>query len=328
MAIPKVGWNRPFGELMNNADTNLFGCVSYSLFGGMHTTTYKYCFFKSLLDNIFEFDENYQIGFKTLSATFATIYWNSIALHEIPVQKGFRKGKLSSIELLVNKFVEERPHMAGVPFDSLLEEDRRAFLLGAESIFSKYVVGAFYEDTDGCLYGFSKKEKKLWLDKNSYLFLTENKELLDQVNYYRWLKEVEKILKDAGEHRENLSTLLEEITQRTDLTPFKESLMALAEQRTCFYCGKKLTKSAHLDHVIPWSFLKTDALWNFVFACPHCNESKNNRIPSDEFLKALEERNHELGISGPSVLQVANTAKINGVKTGWAPKGGKDETQV
>ena len=299
MSIPKTGWNRNEGHLLDNSSSNLFACISYSFFSGSHTTTYKYCFFKSILDNVFSFEQDFSIGFRVLSDTFATIYWNSIAIHSIPAQKGFHKGKLSSVETLVFDYLKKCPHMAGIPLDSVASKDREAFQKDVEKVFSKYVIGAFYEDTEGMIYGFSKKTKKLWLNKTSYDFLTQNKELLDQVNYYRWLKEVEKMLKEAGQHRENLSTILEEITKRNDLTPYKEKLMLLAENRECFYCGKKLSKNPHLDHVIPWSFLKTDSLWNFVFACPHCNESKSNKIPTEEFLTRLIERNNELGIDSP-----------------------------
>lgn len=325
MAIPKSGWNRDEGELLDNADSSLFACVSFSFFSGSHTTTYKYCFLKCLLDNIFNFDERKRISFKLLSNTFAAIYWNSIVLHAIPVQKRLPKGRLSSIENLISRYIQERPHMSGIPFESIKAEDQESFLRDTEAIFARYVVGAFYEDTEGMLYGFSKKSKSLWLNDKSYRFLIENKEILDQVNYYQWLKEVERILQDSGDHRDNLSTILEEITRRNDLAPFKQKLLGLAEQRTCFYCGKKLTKSAHLDHVIPWSFLKTDSLWNFVFACPHCNESKNDRVPTEDFLLRLIKRNEELGIDSPNILDIANSARINGVKVNWKPGGDKGE---
>lgn len=325
MSTPKKGWNRDEGDLKDNSCSNLFACVSYSFFSGMHNKTYKYCFFKSLLDNVFNFGKEFTVPFKYLSDTFATIYWNSIVLHHIPASKAFYKGKLSSIEKLIEDYLKSHPHMDGIPLDSINETDRESFLSDAEVIFARNVVGAFYEDTEGMIYGFSKKKKCIWLNKKSYHFLTENKEILDQVNYYRWLKEVEKILTQGNDHLDNLSTILEEITQRSDLTPFKESLMSLAEQRTCFYCGKKLSKSPHLDHVIPWSFLKNDALWNFVFACPHCNESKNNKVPREEYLIRLINRNSELRIDSPDILRIASAAKINGIKTDWAPGGQKED---
>ena len=320
MERPKTGWNRFEGDLADNSEANLFACISYSLFCGSHTTTYKFCLFKALLDNVFNFDDERVISFRVLANTFAIIYWNSIVVYGIPVQKGFYKGKSSGIELAFKDYIKDKDYLLGLPFESIKSDDRSAILKRAETIFSKYVLGAFYEDTQGMIFGFSKKTKKLWLNEKSLNFLIDNKEILDQVNYYSWLKEVEKMLKDAGQRIDNLSTVLEGITRRQDLTPFKEKLLSIAEQRTCFYCGEKLTKSAHLDHVIPWSFIKGDSLWNFVFACPKCNESKSNSVPDEAFLKRLYARNIELGIDGPDVLKVANSAKTNGVKSGWKPR--------
>ncbi len=56
--------------------------------------------------------------------------------------------------------------------------------------------------------------------------------------------------------------------RRKDLSVFRRILADEFETDNCFYCGKKLTKSAHVDHVIPWSFIKGDNLWSFVLACP------------------------------------------------------------
>lgn len=47
----------------------------------------------------------------------------------------------------------------------------------------------------------------------------------------------------------------------------------------------------HVDHFIPWSFIKDDQLWNFVLACPKCNESKRDKLPSEFYLERIIERN-------------------------------------
>ena len=47
-----------------------------------------------------------------------------------------------------------------------------------------------------------------------------------------------------------------------------DDVYIMFEDNTCFYCGCKLSRSAHVDHVIPWAFVKADHLWNFVLACP------------------------------------------------------------
>ena len=49
------GWYRKEGLLNDNSKQNLFPFLSQSLFSGKHTTTYKYCFLKSILDNLYSF---------------------------------------------------------------------------------------------------------------------------------------------------------------------------------------------------------------------------------------------------------------------------------
>lgn len=47
----------------------------------------------------------------------------------------------------------------------------------------------------------------------------------------------------------------------------------------------------HVDHFIPWSFVKDDKIWNFVLSCPTCNVKKNNRVPNKDFLiDSVQER--------------------------------------
>ena len=79
--------------------------------------------------------------------------------------------------------------------------------------------------------------------------------------------------------------------QRTNLSVYREILKKEFEENTCFYCGSKLTKAIHVDHFIPWSYVKDDKMWNFVLSCSRCNEKKNNKIPAEKFLLKIEKRN-------------------------------------
>ena len=49
-----------------------------------------------------------------------------------------------------------------------------------------------------------------------------------------------------------------------------------------------------IDHVIPWSYIYSDDLWNLVFVSKSQNSSKGNRIPSEEMIEKLERRNKKL----------------------------------
>ena len=314
------GWYKGEGLLNENKDKDLFSCLSQSFFSGKHTTTYKYCFLKSILDNLYSFGSDLKISFDKIGETFVSIYWNMIVVYDIPQMPNYLTGERSIFERIIESMILAKPYLKGIYFDSINDLDRKQFLKKAVPEFSKNVIGAFYDDTDGMIFGFSKKQKSIWLNSRSYSFLCNNKLIIEQVNYYQWLKMIENILKSNNKSIDNLSTVLECITKRSDLTKFKEELISLGEQKTCFYCGKKLGKTIHLDHVVPWDFIKSDNIWNFVFSCPTCNTSKNNRLPNQEFINKLTIRNQEMGIDSPDINEIVKAAKLNGVKGEWKPR--------
>jgi 5-methylcytosine-specific restriction endonuclease McrA len=49
----------------------------------------------------------------------------------------------------------------------------------------------------------------------------------------------------------------------------------------CHYCGASIEDGYHVDHVIPLSRGGSNSPDNLVLACPHCNLSKNDRLPSE-----------------------------------------------
>ena len=53
------------------------------------------------------------------------------------------------------------------------------------------------------------------------------------------------------------------------------------QKGTCFYCGKKVGKKYHVDHVIPISRGGYNGPENLVISCPKCNLSKGTKHPMD-----------------------------------------------
>ena len=49
-----------------------------------------------------------------------------------------------------------------------------------------------------------------------------------------------------------------------------------------------------IDHVIPWSYLYSDDLWNLVYVKKSENSIKSNRLPSEAMIEKLEKRNKRL----------------------------------
>ena len=46
-----------------------------------------------------------------------------------------------------------------------------------------------------------------------------------------------------------------------------------------------------VDHVIPWSFMYSDDIWNLVLTTKSNNSKKSNIVPSEDVIERLKERN-------------------------------------
>jgi 5-methylcytosine-specific restriction endonuclease McrA len=49
----------------------------------------------------------------------------------------------------------------------------------------------------------------------------------------------------------------------------------------CYWCGKRVGKNYHVDHIVPLSRGGSNWPENIVLACPSCNISKSNKLPHE-----------------------------------------------
>lgn len=70
---------------------------------------------------------------------------------------------------------------------------------------------------------------------------------------------------------------------RVDLGPVRTALRDLGVT-DCFWCGGRLRREVHVDHVLPWSQFPTDALFNLVLADPGCNLDKRDTLVTPALL--------------------------------------------
>ena len=211
------------------------------------------------------------------------------------------KSEYSKIEQIIMALIEEEPSFADIPFSSIPEQKRKAMIKQISSDCRKNVIGALHRDFQNCLYAFDLKGEGLYLNVYAFNFMLKYKVEIEKLNYYSWAKFLEKINEESVVVK--LLDKLELATpQRDDLSVFRQVLYQEFEQYTCFYCGKKLHE-IHVDHFIPWSFIKEDKLWNFVLACPTCNIRKSNKIPKMEYVKIIQNRNENLKKINTSFVQ-------------------------
>lgn len=295
-----------------------------SLFSSQSTmvSSYKYGLLKAIIDNLYNTDEKLKLTFDQVFSKFAEIYWNLILKYRLKQQAK----KETYLEQILHLAVAKYGLPEGIAFENLPIEIMVEIVHDVKQKCKTYVVGALFSDTKELFYSFSKKEEWFQINPLMYEFLCKHKVVIEKLNYYEWARFLERINKNDGV--DHLLNKIDESAKRNNLSYYRDILFEEFEN-ICFYCGKKVTKGyVEVDHFIPWSFVKDDNLWNFVLACPDCNNKKRDKLAAEKYLKDLVIRNTSLVIEthqemknyqANRLLNIYNWAKRNGYDKIWTP---------
>ncbi|MGY4761236.1 HNH endonuclease [Paenibacillus caseinilyticus] len=179
------------------------------------------------------------------------------------------------------------------------------------------------KEVDG-VYEYERKADSLFIQAENLNALKQNKLIvLDAINY-RWTQMLENF-----NHSPRLSKKVriidEDQVQRKALGKFSSYLEFENPECVCFLCCLKIEgETPAIDHVIPWSYLYSDDLWNLVYAHQSCNSSKSNVIPSEDMIQRLEQRNIALlqrmkqqGMNDKHVSELEMANEKNFVRKFW-----------
>lgn len=306
----------------------------WSVFSGMfsnkvvHDTSYKYGFFKSILDSLYNADDNLILTFDQLFYKFTEIYWNLVLKYNLGQKAKTKDGRETALERILKEALNQHEIIADVSFEALSDELKVTICRKVKMKCKENVVGALFRDSGDILYSFSKKSEYIQLNPLVYAFMTKHKKILEKMNYFEWAKYLEKVNEDKTTR--NLLNNLDSITLRSNLSLYRKILFEEFEERKCFYCGKELKPGEiHVDHFIPWSFIKDDNLWNLVLSCPQCNLKKSDRLTPDLYVENLILRNdmiiernpHKISASykDDKLRYIFYWAKCNGYNEIWTP---------
>ncbi len=310
------------------SDDEMWSAFAY-LFSSksVNDTSYKFGFLKSILDNLYNTDSKVVLNFDQLFSKFAEIYWNLVLKHHIRQKKPGKLNRRSELENALLYGKEKYDILEDIPFESLSEDMRIDICHKVKMKCKENVVGALYADLGGLFYSFSKKGEWIRINPRMYEFVCKHKVAIEKLNYYEWAKFLERVNEDSAV--DHLLSKIDESTLRTrsSLAYYRDILFQEFENK-CFYCGKPVTKhSVEVDHFIPWSFIKDDQIWNFVLACPECNNKKRDKLAQVDFLTKISERN-EIMIerdqsnkeSARRIKMIYTWAQKNGYNEIWTPK--------
>lgn len=145
------------------------------------------------------------------------------------------------------------------------------------------------------LYKLDIKERTITFTKDQIVSLKEYAFVLSQLFNYRWAQLLEKF-NQSPRIVSKVNGSANEKIRRSNLTRFKVALLSQYENGAIdFYSGDLLDpKDITLDHVIPWSYMYSDDIWNLVLTSKSHNSAKSNNTPSEEDIKRLKVRNNIL----------------------------------
>lgn len=291
------------------------------------TTSYKFGLIRAILESLYDVEVDLTISFEKLSESLATLYWNLIVKHE------YSQGNRARIQTVLETIKNKHQVPNEIPYDNLSPAIKQEVNRTIQNeLLNRYVVGALYSDTEGFIYGFSIREKTIRLNASAYEFLLKFQEVLFRLNNYELTKFIQS--KNKQHSKEIIIENIENITKRESLFDYKEILLKHTEPR-CFYTNVSLQTDysrISVDHFIPWSFIHSDNLWNFVLTTSSVNSRKSSKLPTEDYLKKLFIRNESLKkvsdqdvrnefsrYQESTISKLYNYAEINGFQTGWSP---------
>ena len=174
-------------------------------------------------------------------------------------------------------------------FDKALKESVRNIKDNVGPFFLNYKKEKFP------FYVFDKKLDYITFNQCDLKELYQNQQdLFDLINY-RWSLMLEDYNSSPRIGKKVRIMDEQKIRRPKALTFFDKFLDYENEEHICFICGKQIPNDElSRDHVIPWSYMYSDDLWNLVYVHKGCNSSKSNATPTINEINKLKERNLKL----------------------------------
>jgi hypothetical protein len=269
--------------------------------------TYKLAWGRAILENVYtlnHIEENNVITFDAIAHKMVKYYWNQTFFFNLRQGSNIKKKPVivQQVDLLIDKYKELTGSSIPIWFDKAEEE------LTKKQDFYKSVLKKcarkLKDDVSWRFMNVNKEKKDLYVLNKDYLYISINKEqvlllkeygfVLSQLLNYKWAQLLEKF-NNAPRITSKVKGISDNQIRRNNLTKYKNILLENMNKPIDFYTGDELDMDdISVDHVIPWSFMYSDDIWNLVLTSKSHNSSKSNHIPSKEVIEQLNKRNKAL----------------------------------
>lgn len=271
-----------------------------------YDNTYKMAWAKALVEISGEVDTSQEIVTITLAKIarkFIKYYWNQTIFFDLVQGSNISKPPVivGDVKELINHYYMDvigtiKPDLYERVEDKLDLKELDATTVKVIKALKENVSWRFLHlgNLDYDIYDYKKNANELYIAGSLLQEFHENEQdLFDLINY-RWGLILE-TFNSSPKINKKVKIMDEREIKRSSLNRFKSYLDIENPDHTCFICGKRIEdEDLSIDHVIPWSYLYSDDIWNLVYVHKSCNSSKSNTIPSDTDIDRLKLRNRKL----------------------------------
>ena len=266
-----------------------------------YDNTYKVAWAKALVELSSELPivgDEVEISLEQIARKYLKYYWNQTIFFDLIQGSNLQRPPevVTTIKALIEAYYENvgnrKPELFERAELKLPKEKYETALRKTISTLKKDVSYRFLNLNGKKLdvYRYNKGDSSLWISTGLLQEFRDNeRDLYDLINY-RWGMILE-TFNSSPRINKKVKIMDEREIKRKPLTKYKQWLDIENPSHICFLCGQEITdKELSIDHVIPWSYMYSDDLWNLVYVHRGCNSSKSNVVPSEEGIAKLKER--------------------------------------
>ncbi|MEH7399372.1 HNH endonuclease domain-containing protein [Gottfriedia acidiceleris] len=273
--------------------------------------TYKMVWGKALVElslNVSDDDDKNMVvfEFKDIAELCLKYYWNQIIYFDLIQSANLKKPPeiVGITKLLINEYFIKRGSVQPIRFEKInfdsigLTNNYNFSIKRIIKVLKQDVCWRFMNLNSNTyeIYKLDRDEGKVYFTLQDALSLKIHSDFLFTVINYRWTQILEGFNYSPRISRK-VRAIDEDKIRRSSLKKFHNYIDLSFEDgnRKCFYCGEHILENElSVDHVIPWSYMFSDDLWNLVYCHKGENSEKSNRMPLEHDIKRLEERNKAL----------------------------------
>ncbi len=280
--------------------------------GMNNTNTYKLAFGRAIVENACIGNYHFLNGvitmeFNDIAECMVQYYWNQAFFFRLKQQPG---DKVPIIYQLVNKLIEEYRKTENTNIPCWANKGLYCIRKKNPTLYSNIInecgnalrrdVSYRFLNVNGKAvdaYQYDLKLKLLFFTPNQISDIKDYSHILIKLLNYKWSLLLEKF-NCAPELLNKVNDAAKSDIPRNSLSKYKKFLLENEFRNSSpldFYSDKPLfEKDISVDHVIPWSFMYRDDIWNLVLTDKETNSMKSNGIIDKRMIDKLQDRNRRL----------------------------------